>query len=187
MGLPTMTTKKKNHSALGLKKGTVRLVPFNPEWQKLFELEKQIILSRLGNKVVAIEHIGSTTIPDMPPKPVVHILVAIDSLAKIKEFFLLLEKVGYVHRELPFKAERIFFVKGPEENRRFHLSLVEHQSAEWTNSILFCEYLRNHKDVAKEYADLKMSLAEKYPNDRDSYTAAKQDFFKAIIQKAQKK
>lgn len=172
--------------SFGLKKGTVKLVPYNPEWQKLYEAEKEVIQTELKDKIIAIEHIGSTAIPDMPAKPIIHILVAIQSLADSKTFFTALEKIGYQHRELPFKSERVFFVKGPEENRQFHLSLVEHNSNEWKDSILFCEYLRSHKDVAQEYADLKVSLAKKYENDRDSYTAAKQKFIRSIIDKAHK-
>ena len=172
---------------LGLPKGKVRIVPYHSAWRQLFEKEKKKIDKTFGQRVEGIEHIGSTAIPGMPAKPVIHILVAIKKLSDAPQFTLLLKKIGYVHRELPFKSGRVFFAKGPENRRTFHLSLVAANSAEWRDSLLFCEYLLTHKDAALEYANLKISLAKKFANDRNAYTAAKQTFIRNIIREAKRK
>ncbi|MGG3519616.1 GrpB family protein [Bacillus pseudomycoides] len=44
------------------------------------------------------------------------------------------------------------------------------------NELYFRDFLRLHKDVAKEYSNLKMSLIDKYEHDRDGYTEAKTEF-----------
>ena len=56
----------------------------------------------------------------------------------------------------------------------------------WANHILFRDYLREHFETVIEYAYLKTDLAIKYPNDRDSYTAGKDEFIKSIIEKVRK-
>ncbi len=171
-------------SKLGLKQGTVKLVRYNPEWEILYKAEEKIVLATIDRYIFDIAHIGSTSIPGMYAKPIIHILVAVKSLSEAKQITPLLSSIGYGYSPLPFKAERIFFVKGPKEKRLFHLSLVEKDSPEWVDSILFCEYLRTHKEDAKKYSKLKLALAKKYKNDRNSYTAEKQKFIKDIIEKA---
>ena len=62
---------------------------------------------------------------------------------------------------------------------------VEEMNGEfWENHILFRDYLRKHKEDVIEYADLKLELALKYENDRDSYASGKDDFIKRILKKA---
>lgn len=56
---------------IGLKRGTAQLVPHNPKWSELFEQEKQSLIDVFGDSIIAIEHIGSTAIPDIPAKPII--------------------------------------------------------------------------------------------------------------------
>lgn len=55
---------------LGLKRGTVKLVPYNPKWVELFEKERQLLVKTFGKKIIAIEHIGSTSIPGIAANPI---------------------------------------------------------------------------------------------------------------------
>ncbi len=64
---------------LGLDRGIVRLVPYSPEWQKLFEEEERLLRSAIGEHVVDIQHIGSTSIPGLEAKPILDIAVAVSS------------------------------------------------------------------------------------------------------------
>jgi GrpB-like predicted nucleotidyltransferase (UPF0157 family) len=67
--------------SLGLKRGTVQLVPYDPDWPKLFEAEKQLLKTALGDKVGAIEHIGSTSVPDLAAKPLIDMIAEVDDLS----------------------------------------------------------------------------------------------------------
>jgi GrpB-like predicted nucleotidyltransferase (UPF0157 family) len=62
----------------GLEKGVVRLVPYAPEWKRLFEVEKACLQEILGATILDIQHVGSTSIPGMPSKPIIDIAIAID-------------------------------------------------------------------------------------------------------------
>lgn len=172
---------------LGLKRGTVKLVNNSfKEWGRLFEVEKRLLLKTLKGKIVAIEHVGSTAIPEIQAKPIIDIRLTANLLndLSIKMFIAPLKKLGYyyMHRF----PDRHFFAKGPEENRTHHLSIIK---ADWKNngdnSILFRDYLRNNKSAREKYNRLKQRLAKKFADDRASYTKGKENFINEIIRTAQ--
>lgn len=169
---------------LGLKRGTVRLEKNHKEWKSLFEIEKQTLLDTFGNLILDIEHVGSTSIPEVPAKPIIDIRLAVSSIEDdyIKQFIELLENLGY-HYMHKF-PDRHFFAKGPEEKRTHHLSIVESDSDSWNDSVLFRDYLIANLSEREEYSKLKIDLAEKFANDRPSYTKAKEKFIEDIIKKA---
>jgi len=65
---------------IGLKRGTVKLLPHNSKWTELFEKEKQLLESTFGNSIIAIEHIGSTAISGIPAKPIIDVNIGVKSL-----------------------------------------------------------------------------------------------------------
>lgn len=72
---------------------------------------------------------------------------------------------------------RISLNKGYTENgyaeKVFHLHL-QHKIGK--REVYFRDYLNAYPEIAKEYENLKITLAEKYKYDRDAYTSAKSDF-----------
>lgn len=170
---------------LGLKRGTVKLCEYQNEWAELYEQEKQLLKDTFGDQIIAMEHIGSTAIPGVPAKPIIGINAAISSLDKdaVDSFIQPLQKLGYAYmHEYP---NRKFFVKGPEEKRTHHLNLVEAGSQTgWHDPILFRDYMNRNKTARDEYSQLKLKLAQQFPEDRESYTKAKEDFILKIIQEA---
>ena len=61
----------------GLKKGTVRLVPHQPGWKKIFAAEKERLQTAVGAFVMDIQHIGSTAISSIPAKPIIDIGIGV--------------------------------------------------------------------------------------------------------------
>ena len=168
---------------MGLKVGTVKLEKYNPEWKKMFEKEKNILKDKFGNIALNIEHIGSTSVEGLSSKPIIDIAVGINKLEdfnKIKEKFLL---EPYSVKEDSDPGE-ILIRKGPEDNRTHFIHVMEKDSDRYLNSIKFRDYLRNHKEALKEYEELKTILAEKYADERKSYTKSKNEFIQSILEKA---
>ena len=68
---------------IGLKRGTVQLFDHEKEW----ELEAQRSIERLGKILGSIakdiQHVGSTSILSIKPKPIIDIAVAVDDFKKI--------------------------------------------------------------------------------------------------------
>ena len=173
-----------NRGSIGLKRGTVRLLPYDPDWPMYFQAEKDMLRNALGASVLEIRHIGSTAIPGMPAKPIIDILAAVKNLADVSDFIDPLIRLGYQDKGDGSVAGRRFFVKGTEAARTHHLNFYEMNSPGWTTHIIFCEYLKSHVKVARQYAELKEKLARMFPTDRASYTDGKEGFVAAVAEKS---
>ncbi len=158
---------------------------YDPQWPILYEEEKARILEVIGDKVVKIEHIGSTAVPGLGAKPVIDIMLAIPHLADAERCIEPLRSIGYEY--IPkYEAsipERRYFRKGPPE-AHIHLHVVEPMSDFWERHILFRDFLRAHPEIAQEYYQLKKGLAAKYGSDHCAYTEAKAPFIKSVVAKA---
>jgi len=172
-------------SDLGVQRGKVIVVPFDSSWKKEFEKEKEKLLDTFGNKIINIEHIGSTAIPGLCAKPIIDINVAIHSLEQAQSFIEPLEQLGYEYiAERHFK-DRYFFPKGTKSNRTHHLNLVEIGSQTgWINPLLFRDYLIHNSEMRDYYCNLKRNLSYRYSDNREKYTERKSDFVRTILEKA---
>lgn len=134
-------------------------------------------LKRILPSDINYYHIGSTAINGIWAKPIVDILIVLNSYEEMKEAAKLLQNVGYI--EMSADGKRISLNKGYTENgfaeRVFHLHI---RFAGDTDEIYFKDYLNAHKETAKEYETLKLNLWKKYEHDRDAYTEAKTEFVK---------
>jgi len=159
---------------------------YNSNWSKQFEEEKVKLKEILADKVISIEHIGSTSIEGLGAKPILDIAIGVNDLEVVSEFIDPLKQIGYefvYHKEFP---ERRFFRKGQWRAGTHHLHFYQFEGEHWNNQILFRNYLRNNPDVLKEYHQLKVDLAEKFRFDRVSYTENKSPFIQNVLQKAKK-
>lgn len=164
---------------------TITITHYDPQWPILYEEEKARILGVIGDKVMAIEHIGSTAVPGLGAKPIIDIMVAVRHLADAEECIEPLQSVGYEYvpeYEVSI-PERRYFRKGPPEAHR-HLHMVERTSDFWERHILFRNLLRAHPEIAQQYYLLKKELATKFGPNRDAYTDAKTSFIESVVAKA---
>lgn len=166
---------------IGLDRGCVRIVAYQPTWRFLFEEEAARLRAALGERLLQVEHIGSTAIEGMSAKPVIDVMGAIRRLAEVEALVPLVETLGYDYKRDDPRPNRAFFAKGPPSRRTHHLHLTELATVYWEESILFRDYLRTHPDAAEAYGRLKRRLAGEYPEDRESYAAGKTDFVKRIV------
>ncbi|WP_078552101.1 GrpB family protein [Bacillus alkalicellulosilyticus] len=160
---------------------------YTPDWVRRFQEEKNILKGIMSEKAIAIEHIGSTSVEGLGAKPILDIMVGVNHLIEVDEFIEPLEKIGYefvFHKEF---SNRRFFRKGKWRAGTHHLHFYKYESDEWSNNILFRDFLRANSEELIRYHQLKKELAEKYHNDRVAYTKAKEPFIQYIIQKAKEK
>jgi len=170
---------------LGLQRGTVKLVPYDPEWAVIFMEERQRIFESLGDAALGVEHIGSTAIPGMDAKPILDLMVAISTVDDYEQYVVPLEKLGYVfRRDMRNDQEHVLFVKGPEEKRTHYLKLTTLNSDFWREHLLFRDFLRLHPERAESYRRLKHALLEEYAGERAEYTKEKSGFIKETIKLA---
>ncbi len=171
-------------SKIGLKRGIVSLSSHNKNWSSIFESEKNKILKVLGNKVIDIQHIGSTSISRILAKPVIDMAVGMKSLKNGKQIIKKMGDAGYFYRPKYGRTDQhILFAKGNEDKRTHYIHIMKYNGVIWKRDLKFRDYLRNNPKKAKEYENLKKKLAKKYPNNRPLYTEAKTNFILKIINK----
>lgn len=167
---------------LGLPKGTVKLELHTEQWRQLFAEEAARIREAVGEYVLAIEHVGSTSIEGITAKPIIDMAVSVERAADGERCIAPLENIGYEYRGEYGIAGRFYFVKG--EPRTHHLHLVLADSDFLRSHLLFRDYLRKNSSVAKEYERLKIDLAEKYTENRDAYLGGKAEFIENVLKEA---
>jgi GrpB-like predicted nucleotidyltransferase (UPF0157 family) len=154
------------------------LIPYQPSWKDKFEVEKIKIKDIFGDKAIAVEHIGSTSIPGLSAKPIIDIAVMIENHKEADVFTGLLDKINY--RFDSFSTERHFYTKG--DPIEYHLSIAyKDKGGFWERQILFRDYLRNHSDLRGEYQKLKEDLLKNDPTGKDMYISGKTEFIKKIL------
>jgi len=172
---------------IGQHKRNLTVVPYQSGWKELFEREADLLHHALGGKALRIEHIGSTSIPGMAAKPIIDIIVVVDTLTLTQKLIPVLEALGYEYKMHDTIPERMFFAKeSSPEYRTHHLSLTEQGSGFWKNYLAFRNYLRAHDQVAAEYVDLKKHLAELYAQTQQLDREGKSEFVGRVLELAGK-
>ena len=167
---------------------------YDPSWPILFEKERVNITSAVGHIVAGVHHVGSTSIPGMPAKPILDIAVLLHEFEDGERCIEPLENIRYDHKGLDddLPGDRLFLKGHPpyescsdgEVIRTHILHMYTHDSPIRRNHFLFRDYLITHSDVASEYAHLKLALADRHSDDRASYTAGKGSFIAGVLAKA---
>ncbi|EMA44486.1 GrpB family protein [Halococcus saccharolyticus] len=169
---------------VGLERGTVELVPYDPGWKREYTAEVERLESLVGDRVVKFEHAGSTAIEGLAAKPIIDMLAVVDDLDAEADLVAVLENHGYEHRSNDDVPDRLFLVKGPRTARTHYLSLAEYASDCYLEQVVFRDHLRSHPGLAAEYEELKRRLADAHPDDRESYTDAKSSFIEHVLERA---
>lgn len=171
---------------MALKREIVELENYNEKWKKEYEKERDLLKNVLGDRIIEIEHVGSTSIVGLKAKPVIDILIAINSLEEIEQIEQLLIEYDYSNRGHQGVEDRYFFAKGPEDARSHYIHFVEKDNNTYINLLWFKKYLLKHPEYIEKYCELKQELAEKYSEDRKKYTAGKSNFITEVISLAKK-
>lgn len=158
------------------------LADYDPQWPVMFERERQQIEAVMGETMIEIEHIGSTSVPGLCAKPIIDLLMLVDTFAPIEDYTRRLEPLGYRYQPLDDEADRIFFWKGVP--RTHHLHIAEYATWEHHRHIIFRDYLRAHPEIAKQYIRIKTELVGAFKTNRPAYTRGKTAFINAIMARA---
>jgi len=168
--------------SLGLESGIVRLVEYDERWPALFAAESARILTAIGDLPLTLEHIGSTAVPGLCAKPVLDILAGHPPSVPILRYVAPLEQAGYQHRGDAGIAGHQFFRRG--QPRAYHVHAVEQGGSLWREYLAFRDYLRSDRQAAARYAEVKRSLAARFPRDREAYITGKSSFVVEAIRRS---
>lgn len=167
---------------IGLPRDTVRVVPYHDAWPALFERKAAVLREHIGNLVVDIQHVGSTSVPGLDAKPIIDIGIALESLASIPPCRRPLLDLGYIDRGDGGSNGGYLFVREiAPAVRAFHLHLVTTDDPQWKNYLRFRDGLRADAALRERYGALKRELQATFAHDRRGYTRAKSDFIRGVL------
>lgn len=162
----------------------VNLVRYNAAWPQMAdEFSKQ--LGALGNALVIVHHIGSTSVIDMVAKPVIDLMPLVTDIDTLDAKRGVVEALGYVwHGEYGVAGRRFCTLADGGGNRVAQLHFYALESPHARRQIAFRDYLRAFPDVAAAYVVEKQRACLLFPDDSTAYSAEKGDWIRAVEAKA---
>jgi GrpB-like predicted nucleotidyltransferase (UPF0157 family) len=162
--------------------GPVEIHDYDPDWARLYEREEARIRSVLGDRVIRIEHVGSTSVPGLPAKPMVDIVLEVPESADESAYVPALEATGYSLRirEPDWFEHRL--LKGPANDVNLHVFTVGCEEVD--RMILFRDRLRESAADRELYAEKKRELAGREWKYMQQYADAKTAVVHEIMARA---
>lgn len=161
----------------------IEITEYDAQWPARFAQESGQIRRLLANPSLEIEHHGSTAVPGLAAKPVIDMLVAVESIESAEEDAAVLFRNGYEPVDQRYRElwpERIVLIRRERGERVCHVHLMLRGHPAWKRLIAFRDHLRTHPDVAATYGALKRSLAATLGQDRQGYMTPKGEFINRI-------
>lgn len=152
----------------------VMVLPYDRAWKTAFEKIKEELDQAIGDLILGIEHVGSTSVEGMSAKPCIDIDVIIQDYSVFDAVVSRLEAVGYLHEgDLGIKDREAFQYSNKPHLQTHHLYVCPQYSEELHRHITFRDFLRSHPEAAKTYSSVKETAAQLFPEDIEQYIAYK--------------
>jgi GrpB-like predicted nucleotidyltransferase (UPF0157 family) len=160
----------------------IEIAEYDPEWPRLYAREEERIRSTLGDRVLRIEHAGSTSVPGLPAKPLVDIVLEVPDSSDEPSYVPDLEAAGYrvVIREPEWYEHRVF--KGPDTNVNLHTFTAGCEEVD--KMLLFRDHLRASAEDRELYGRTKRELAAYDWKYVQQYADAKTAVVQEIMERA---
>jgi len=163
----------------------IEVVPYDPRWPLEFKRASEEVMRALGSNLLAIHHIGSTSIPATRAKPVIDIMAVVADLVAVDQRTAEMERLGYeVMGEFGIAGRRYFRRDDSTGQRTHHVHAFAKCSPHVARHLAFRDFMRAHPKVADEYGELKQTLAEMHPHDMNAYMGGKDGFIKEVEARA---
>ena len=165
--------------------GRITLAPYDPDWPEEFERQAHRIREALSDRVLLLEHVGSTSVPGLSAKPVIDIVLSVSNSADEAAYIPQLEGQGFVLRirEPGWYEHRL--VKTP--HARGNLHVFSAGCEEIDRMLMFRDWLREHEDERRLYENVKRELAARTWRHVQHYADAKSEVVEQILSRASSK
>ena len=171
--------KQKDHDYM-----QVRVVDYDPEWPARFEAEAAVIREIVGDNLIALFHIGSTSVPGLKAKPVIDMLPVVRDIAALDALNEKFAAAGYeAMGEFGIPGRRYFRKGGAVRTHQAHAFQYDNVYA-ITRHLAFRDYMRAHAEARAAYGELKAALASRFPDDIGAYCDGKDEFVKEYERRA---
>jgi GrpB-like predicted nucleotidyltransferase (UPF0157 family) len=158
--------------------------PYNPAWPKQFETDAKVLKGIFGDDTVAIEHIGSTSVPGMDGKPTIDILILVNDLAVADKHVAAMKDAGYEHLVGYVSPDSVLFRKMKDNTLLSNVHVFQKDHPHVREMLTLRNYLRSHPEEVTAYSDLKKELFQKYPDDYATYRKLKDEYMVGLKSRA---
>ncbi len=161
---------------------SIQIVDYDQQWPMLFQREADRVQAVLGPELMLMEHVGSTSVPGLPAKPIIDLVIAVADSADEERYAAKLASGGYIlHvREPNWHEHRMF--KGPDTDVNLHV--FSRGCPEIGRMLMFRDWLRRNAADRDYYARTKLRLARKTWGTVQDYADAKTGVVEEIMQRA---
>ena len=152
----------------------VVVVPYDEAWKAAFEKIKKEIEAEIGDLILGIEHVGSTSVTGLSAKPCIDLDVIIKDYSVFGEIVRKLGVIGYIHEgDLGIQDREAFKYADKPHLMTHHLYVCPRDSEELHRHIAFRDFLRKNPEAVKEYSMVKEKAAALFPDEIEQYIAFK--------------
>jgi GrpB-like predicted nucleotidyltransferase (UPF0157 family) len=163
----------------GVEELAVTLHDYDERWPGTYLEHRRRIAAALANADVAIEHIGSTSVPGLAAKPIVDIVVGVDDITAEEDYLDALLGAGY---GLRVREPGHRLVRTPA--RDVHVHVYRRDDPAVAEYLLLRDHLRSDADDRELYERTKRALLERRWDDTNAYADAKTEVIRAIKERA---
>src|ERR1700722_955356 len=183
---PNMASEEEMKAAhvgvMRLHNAPIELMDYDAQWPALFIREANRVRATLGERVLMLEHVGSTSVPGLAAKPIIDMILAVADSADETAYVPAMESAGYVlHiREPEWHQHRLF--KGPDTNINLHV--YSFGCPEMDKMLMFRDWLRSNDADRELYERTKRELANQTWKYVQNYADAKTSVVDEIVIRA---
>ena len=155
--------------------------PYDKTWEFAFKKIASEITEAIGDLIIDVEHVGSTSVEGMSAKPCIDIDVIIKDYSVFAAVVSRLETIGYIHEgDLGIKDREAFKYSDKPHLQTHHLYVCPQYSEELHRHIAFRDFLRKNTEAVKKYSLVKEKAAMLFPDDIDKYIEYKTPCIKEL-------
>ena len=172
---------------LGLARdGRVELKSQHDDWNKAFAMESARLHQVLPRSQFTLHHMGSTSIPNIFAKPILDILIEVQSIEAMDQYKTQIENLAYEYKgEYGIPGRRYCVLYNADKSMSYvHVHAFAAHSAELEKHLIFRDYLRAHPARAAAYSNLKTELLKSSSITRSQYGDAKHSLVKQVLGEA---
>ncbi len=169
-----------------LQKRKYTVLSYDAGWPLSFESVRKELEPVFGDEAKAIEHVGSTAVPGMSAKPTIDVLVVVKDVLEVDKLNEKMKELGYdAYGEYVGKGGR-FFAKEEDGERIVNVHCFPAEHPKVRDLIDMRDFLRTHQEESKDYADYKLGLMQKLPDDYFAYRKEKDKYIQELKKRMEK-
>jgi GrpB-like predicted nucleotidyltransferase (UPF0157 family) len=161
---------------------TVNVADYDPGWPALYAREAERVRAVLGDTALRVEHVGSTSVPGLPAKPIIDMVLVVPDSTDEGAYVPPLEAAGYLLRIREPEWFEHRMLKGPVANINLHVFTVG--TSEIDTMVRFRDRLRANDADRDLYARTKRELGAQVWRHVQHYANAKSDVVREIMARA---